>query len=152
MNTKKIVKISFLSVLLTICSFIKFPGLIPGTQFQISAPIAVSICSIFGFKIYILAGIISSITTFILGTHNLISILNSFIFRVIVGLVLYIFKKNIITISIAGPIGSIVSRFILSFMLKTDFIALLTPSIPGIIYTLFTAYPATLLFKKILKR
>ena len=34
----------------------KIPGLVPGTEFQLSAPIAVAICGVFGFKKYIIAG------------------------------------------------------------------------------------------------
>lgn len=149
MNSKNIVKISFLSVLITICSFIKLPGIIPGTEFQISAPIAVAICANFGFNTYIVCGIISSLLTFILGTHNTINILNSFIFRIVAGGIIYFSNKNIFFISISGPIGSIVSRFILSLITKANFISLLIPSIPGIIYTLFTSYPITKVFQKI---
>lgn len=149
MNLKNIVKISFLSVLITICSFIKLPGIIPGTEFQISAPIAVAICANFGFNTYIVCGIISSLLTFILGTHNTINILNSFIFRIVAGGIIHFSNKNIFFISISGPIGSIVSRFILSLITKANFISLLIPSIPGIIYTLFTSYPITKVFQKI---
>ena len=149
MNLKNIVKISFLSVLITICSFIKLPGIIPGTEFQISAPIAVAICANFGFNTYIVCGIISSLLTFILGTHNTINILNSFIFRIVAGGIIYFSNKNIFFISISGPIGSIVSRFILSLITKANFISLLIPSIPGIIYTLLTSYPITKVFQKI---
>lgn len=58
MNTRNIIKISFLGILITVFSFIKLPGIIPGTEFQISAPVAVAICAVFGFKNYILAGIL----------------------------------------------------------------------------------------------
>lgn len=148
MNIKTIVKISFLSVLITIFSFIKLPGLIPGTEFQISAPVAVAICATFGFNTYIICGIISSLLTFILGTHNLVNILNAFIFRLVAGGIIHFSNKKILFISIAGPIGSVVSRIVLSFITKANFISLLIPSIPGIIYTFFTAYPITKIFQK----
>lgn len=148
MNIKTIVKISFLSVLITIFSFIKLPGLIPGTEFQLAAPVAVAICAVFGFKTYIIAGIISSLLTFMMGTHNLINILNAFIFRFVAGGFIHFSNKNIFFISIAGPIGSVVSRMVLSFITNTNFISLLIPSIPGIVYTFFTAYPITKIFQK----
>lgn len=152
MKTKDIVKISFLGVLITVFSFIKLPGLIPGTEFQLSAPVAVAICAVFGFKTYILAGILSSTLTFLLGTHNLLSILNSFNFRLVAGGIIHFSNKNIFVISIAGPIGSFVSRIILSILTGANFISLLATSLPGMIYTFFTAYPITKLLENLVKR
>lgn len=147
MNVKKIIELSFLSLILTVFSFLKLPGLIPGTEFQISAPIAVSICAIFGFKKYFLAGIISSLLTFFMGTHNPINILNSFIFRVVSGGILQFSNKNIFFVSISGPIGSLVSRFLISIILNVNFVSLLIPSIPGMVYTFLTSYPIMKIFK-----
>lgn len=152
MYSKKLIKISFLSVILTVFSFIKLPGIIPGTEFQVSAPVAVAICSVFGFQTYITCGIISSIVTFFLGTHTLLNIINSFIFRLVVGLILCLFKKNIFSISISGPIGSLVSRIILSVITKASFVPLLMSALPGMIYTFFTAYPITKVFEKIFSK
>ena len=152
MNVKTIVKISFLSIILTVFSFIKLPGLIPGTEFQLSAPVAIAICTIFGFKSYIISGIISSILTFFMGTHNLINILNSFMFRFVAGGIIHFSNKSLFMVSIAGPIGSFVSRIILSFVTKANFVSLLLPAIPGMIYTFITAYPITKLFEKIIKK
>ncbi|HJD00522.1 MAG TPA: hypothetical protein H9923_06280 [Candidatus Dwaynia gallinarum] len=152
MNTRNIIKISFLGILITVFSFIKLPGIIPGTEFQISAPVSVAICAVFGFKNYILAGILSSTLTFFLGTHNLLNILNAFIFRVVSGGIIHFSNKNIFFISISGPIGSFVSRIMLSIITKANFLSLLVPSIPGMIYTLFTAYPITKIFEKLVKK
>lgn len=152
MKTKDIVKISFLGVLITVFSFIKLPGLIPGTEFQLSAPVAVAICAVFGFKTYILAGILSSTLTFLLGTHNLLSILNSFNFRLVTGGIIHFSNKNILVISIAGPIGSFVSRIILSILTGANFLSLLATSLPGMVYTFFTAYPITKLLENLVKR
>ncbi len=152
MKTKDIVKISFLGVLITVFSFIKLPGLIPGTEFQLSAPVAVAICAVFGFKTYILAGILSSTLTFLLGTHNLLSILNSFNFRLVAGGIIHFSNKNMFFISIAGPVGSFVSRIILSILTGANFISLLATSLPGMVYTFFTAYPITKLLENLVKR
>ena len=152
MKTKDIVKISFLGVLITVFSFIKLPGLIPGTEFQLSAPVAVAICAVFGFKTYILAGILSSTLTFLLGTHNLLSILNSFNFRLVAGGIIHFSNKNMFFISIAGPVGSFVSRIILSILTGANFLSLLATSLPGMVYTFFTAYPITKLLENLVKR
>lgn len=152
MKLNNLIKISFLGVLITIFSFIKLPGIIPGTEFQLSAPVAVAICAVFGFKTYILAGILSSTLTFLLGTHNLLNILNAFNFRLVAGGIIHFSNKNIFFISIAGPIGSFVSRIILSILTGTNFLSLLTTSIPGMIYTFFTAYPITKILENLVKR
>lgn len=152
MNIKSIIKISFLSIVLTVFSFIKLPGLIPGTEFQLSAPVAIAICTIFGFKSYIICGIISSILTFFLGTHNIINIINSFTFRFVAGGIIHFSSKNIFFISIAGPIGSFVSRILLSFITGANFLSLLISSLPGMLYTFITAYPITKTFEKIIKK
>lgn len=152
MNTRSIIKISFLSILITIFSFIKLPGIIPGTEFQISAPVAVAICATFGFKTYIICGIISSILTLFLGTHNLLNILNAFIFRLVAGGIIHFSNKNIFFISISGPIGSFVSRIMLYIITKANFLSLLISSIPGMIYTFFTAYPITKILEKLVKK
>lgn len=152
MSIKKLIEVSFLSLILTTFSFIKLPGFIPGTEFQVSAPIAVSICAVFGFKKYLIAGVISSIVTFFLGTHNAINILNSFVFRIVAGTIISLSNKNIFFISISGPIGSLVSRFIISIILNTNFVSLLIPSIPGMIYTLLTSYPITKILRNTIEK
>ena len=40
----------------------------------------------------------------------------------------------------------------LSIITKANFLPLLVPSIPGMIYTLFTAYPITKIFEKLVKK
>ena len=36
--------------MISILGSIKIPNIIPGIEFQLSAPLAVAICSVFGFK------------------------------------------------------------------------------------------------------
>ena len=57
-----------------------------------SAPIAIIIAYIFGFRNYFIAGIISSIISFILGFMTVYGIIISMVFRVCVGIGVYIFK------------------------------------------------------------
>ena len=46
---------ALLAALIGVSGSFKIPGLVPGTEFQLSAPIAVAICGVFGFKKYIIA-------------------------------------------------------------------------------------------------
>ena len=59
-----IAQISLLACFIIIAGSFKIPTGIPGSEFQLSAPVAVAIAVVFGFKRYFLAGIIaeSSIT------------------------------------------------------------------------------------------
>ena len=79
---------ALLGALITITGAIKLPGLLPGTEFQLSAPLAVAICAAFGFKKYIIAGILSSAVGLLLGTQTLFNVYVAMIFRLVVGGVL----------------------------------------------------------------
>ena len=74
-KTRELTLISFLSVVIAISGIFKLPGLIPGTEFQMSAPIAIGICSTFGFKRYIYSGIIASFINLLMGTHTILNII-----------------------------------------------------------------------------
>ena len=59
MSPAEITQIGLLTALLTVAGAIKLPSLLPGLEFQISAPLAVGICFVFGFKRYLIIGILS---------------------------------------------------------------------------------------------
>ena len=50
---RQITEIGILTAMITILGAIKIPNLVPGIEFQLSAPLAVAICAAFGFKKYI---------------------------------------------------------------------------------------------------
>ena len=56
-----IAEIGILTAMMTILGGIKIPNLIPGVEFQLSAPLAVAICAAFGFRKYIICGCLSSL-------------------------------------------------------------------------------------------
>ena len=60
-TNRRLCRIAFLSVLITLSGMFKLPSFLPGSEFQLSAPIAVAICCSFGIGEYIYAGLISSI-------------------------------------------------------------------------------------------
>jgi thiamine transporter ThiT len=69
-KTSTLCEIAILVAMISILGSIKIPNIIPGIEFQLSAPLAVAICSVFGFKKYIISGILSSVICLALGTQN----------------------------------------------------------------------------------
>ena len=106
LKSSDITDIAMLAALLTVAGAIKLPSLLPGLEFQISAPLAVAICFVFGFKKYILVGILSSAISLALGTHNLFNVAIAMQFRLMVGLVYVLCGKHYWSIALAGPIGT----------------------------------------------
>ena len=44
---------ALLAAFITISGAFKLPGLLPGTEFQLSAPVAVAVCGVFGIRKYL---------------------------------------------------------------------------------------------------
>ncbi len=151
MKTRDIAEIGLLAVFIIVTGMFKLPSFIPGTEFQLSAPIAVAICAVFGFKKYIVAGVIASLIGLILGTQNFFNVIIALVFRVSVGGVLYLGGRNLFTIIIAGPIGSILGRLCVGTILGKAVYPLIIASVPGLIFTAVTAYPLTKVLEKVAK-
>lgn len=149
MKIKEISEIALLAAVITITGSIKIPNLFPGAEFQLSAPLAVAICVVFGFKSYIIAGCLSSLIGLILGTQTIFNVLIALIFRCVVGLLLAIGKNNYVMIVFCGPIASIFSRFCLSFIIGKAVIPLIVAAIPGFIFTSLGSIPMTKLLARI---
>lgn len=148
-NTRRLTETALLTTLITISGAIKLPGLFPGTEFQLSAPLAVAICGVFGFTKYIAAGILSSLLGLILGTQTLLNVSIAMIFRLVVGICVAVFGTSWPVLVIAGPLGSTVARLALGGILGTGVLPLLLAAVPGMIYTAMSAWPFTLLLKKV---
>lgn len=148
-NTREITLISLLAVIIAISGSFKIPGPIPGTEFQLSAPIAVAIAASFGFRRYILAGIIASAITLVLGTHTIINVIIAMTFRVVAGGIIHFFKPRLIPVIIAGPLGSIAARIVLGLLFKNSIAVMLVAGLPGMIYTAIAAWPLSKLLNKI---
>lgn len=139
MKTKSIIEIAILAALISIVGAIKIPNLIPGLEFQLSAPLAIAICVSFGFKKYIIAGCISSLLGLLLGTQTIVNVMIALQFRLIVGLIIYLGQRHILSIIIAGPIASTLSRISLGIFFGKLSIALVAAAIPGMIFTAIMA-------------
>lgn len=141
MRANDVTQIALLAAVISLTGMLKIPLGFPGTEFQLSAPIAVVIMSIFGFKKYFTAGVISSTVLFLLGMHTIIHVAIAMIFRLVVGAIIAAFGRNAITISVAGPLATLTARLVLSLVLQVSYIPLVLGSVPGMLITLAISYP-----------
>ncbi|HWR43057.1 hypothetical protein [Sporomusa sp.] len=144
-----ITEVGLLAAFITITGTFKLPGLIPGTEFQLSAPLAVGICAVFGFSKYILAGVLSSAAGLILGTQSLLNVFIAMVFRVTVGMIVVLLGRSWPVIVLAGPVGSAVARLALGGIIGKAAIPLVLAAAPGMIYTALLAWPLTALLKRV---
>lgn len=138
-KTKELTLVAILSVMIFISGMFKIPSFIPGTEFQLSAPIAIMICACFGFKRYLAAGVIASTISFFLGTQTLLNIIVAMVFRIAAGGIITVLGTGAIIIIISGPIGTIAARAVLAVILNTSFTALVIAAMPGMLFTMITA-------------
>ena len=134
---RQITEIGILTAMITILGAIKIPNLVPGIEFQLSAPLAVAICAAFGFKKYIISGCLSSLIGLALGTQNFLSVAIAMQFRLVVGVIL------------SGPIASTVARLTLSVYVGKGALAMVMLAVPGMIFTAIVAPIMTAVFKKV---
>lgn len=150
-STYDLAQISLLACLIIVTGMFKIPTGIPGSEFQLSAPIAVAIAAVFGFKRYF-QGIIASLILFLLGIHSILNVEISMIFRLTVGLIIVLLGTSIPVLVVAGPIGTMVARLGLAFTLGTPFLPLFVLAIPGMVITAVSVYPITKMLHAINKK
>ena len=148
-DPRTMAEIGLLTALITVTGAVKLPGFLPGTEFQLSAPLAVAICVAFGFKRYIVAGILSSVIGMALGTQNLLNVYVAMVFRLSVGLIVCLGGRNWLVASLAGPIGSALARIGLGLWVGTAVYPLLLAALPGMAYTAVAAWPLSLLLEHV---
>lgn len=148
-NVRQITEIALLAALITITGSIKLPSIFYGMEFQLSAPLAVAICAVFGFKPYIIAGCISSLIALTLGIHTILHVFVALIFRLIVGLLLKVGRDSLFIIVICGPIASVLARFCLSFIVGKAVMPLIAAVVPGCIFTAVCVVPMVKLLRRV---
>ena len=136
-------------VLLFISGLFKIPSPIPGTEFQLSAPLAISIGRIRGFLHYLTIGIIASIIGMILGLQTIYNV--AMVYRIVAGLILTVLKKDPLALIIAGPAGTFAARLVLATILGVAWQPLVVSAAPGMIFTAITAPVLTSILKRVLK-
>lgn len=135
---------AMLAVLILLSGSLKIPSPVAGGEFQLSAPIAVLICALFGFKRYIIAGVLASMLGMMLGIHTIFSVIIQMSFRLVTGATMAFFGTNLLTIIISGPLGTLFARIVMWQVTGVSWIALTAAAAPGMI---FTAVGAGLLYK-----
>lgn len=84
-QTKTLTTDALLTTLLILTGMIKLPSFVPGAEFQLSAPLAILIVTLLGFKRYLGIGICSSCIQLMLGTHTILNVTIAMIFRIVAG-------------------------------------------------------------------
>ena len=127
-------KTALLAALIGVSGSFKIPGLVPGT------PIAVAICGVFGFKKYIIAGVLASLLSLALGTHTILNVTISMSFRLAVGAVWLLLGSSRLFYIISGPIGTTAARGAMTLLLGKGFYAMVAAALPGMAFTAATAW------------
>ncbi|MHC1715506.1 MAG: hypothetical protein AB9858_08020 [Acidaminococcaceae bacterium] len=141
---------ALLAAFITVSGAFKLPGLFPGTEFQLSAPVAVAVCGVFGIKKYLAAGILSSMVGLMLGTQNVFNVLIAMIFRVVVAIIYYFCGKNKFFYIFSGPIATFTARICLSVVVGKAAIPLVLGAAPGMLYTALCAGMIATVLEKVL--
>lgn len=139
-SVQMLVQDSILTVLLIILGMIKLPSVIPGAEFQLSAPYAVCVAAIVGFRRYLQIGICASLIQLLLGTHTILNVLIAMVFRIVAGLLINMAPKNKVLLSMAGPAGTACARIVLAIVLKVSSLPLLAAALPGMIFTALSVH------------
>lgn len=151
MPIRELTTMALLGAILAILGTFKIPGIIPGTEFQLSAPFAVCIAASLGFKRYLGIGILASCMNLLMGTHTFLNVTVAMVFRVVVGLIITICGVNPISLLVSGPLGTIAGRIVLGGIVHTDCKVLIIGAVPGMIFTAVVATIFYPIFARILK-
>lgn len=138
-TVRDISETALLSVLIAVSGAFKIPGFVPGSEFQMSAPIAVAVCGVYGVKKYIVAGLIASGLSLALGTHTFLNVLVAMTFRLVVALVWIFLGSRKIFYIFSGPLGTMAAREAISLILGKGFYALVVAAFPGMIFTMISS-------------
>lgn len=131
---------ALLAVLIAVSGTFRIPGIVPGTEFQLSAPIAVAICGVFGFKKYIIAGILASLMGLSLGTCTILNVAIQMSFRLGVGTFWLLSGSNKLFYIFSGPFGTALARVVMYFLLGKGLTLMLIAAAPGMAFTAATAW------------
>ena len=98
---------ALLGVLLFGAGLLRLPSPVPGSEFQLSAPLAAAICGVFGFRIYLAAGLLASALTLLTGTGTIFHVLIAMIYRLTVGAAFGLLGPSGLFFLCAGPAGTL---------------------------------------------
>lgn len=147
-KVKQLSEIALLAAFIAVSGAFKLPSFIPGSEFQLSAPIAVAICGVFGVKKYLLAGLLASAGGLLLGTQTIFNVLIAMLFRCVVAIIYLAFGKTKLFYILSGPIASATARLALGLLIGKAAYPLLAAALPGMLFTALTAGLLATVFEK----
>lgn len=152
MKMQELTTTALLAVVILLSGSMKIPSPVAGGEFQLSAPIAVLICALFGFKRYIFAGVLASALGMMLGIHTIFAVIIQMAFRIVTGAVMAVLGTNLLTVIISGPLGTLFARIVMWQVTGVSWLVLTAAAAPGMV---FTAIAAGVMYKpaqKLLQR
>lgn len=141
LKIRTLTETALLGVLIFVSGLFRLPSPLPGSEFQLSAPLAAAICGVFGFRIYLAAGILASALTLLTGGGTIFHILIAMTYRLTVGAAFGILGPSAWFFFLAGPAGTLAARAVLSLVTGGGFIALAMAAVPGMIFTAIASRP-----------
>ena len=110
------------TALLILLGMIKLPSILPGAEFQLSAPYAVCLVAGVGFWRYLSIGVCASLVQLMMGTHTPWNVLVAMVFRVAAGLIVSLLPGKTWAMVLAGVLG-------------VPVLPLLGAAVPGMVFT-----------------
>lgn len=147
-RARALTETALLAALLFAAGLLRLPSPVPGSEFQLSAPLAVALCGVFGFKRYFAAGLLASALSLLSGTAAAPHALVALTFRLAVGAVYGLLGAGRLFYLLAGPAGTLAARAVLAALLGGGFPALVLAAFPGMALTAAAALPMARLLRR----
>lgn len=135
MQKNELAVTAMLAAVLAVLGTFKIPAIVPGAEFQLSAPFALCLAACFGFRRYFTIGILASAINLLLGTHTILNVAIAMIFRLIAGGLIALLGARPVPLVISGPVGTAAGRLALAAIIHTSPLLLLAGAAPGMIAT-----------------
>lgn len=142
MKHRAITETALLAALLFAAGLFRLPSPAGVGEFQLSAPLAVGICAVFGFRIYLAAGLAASFLVLLTGTGTILHVITAVIFRLAAGGAWALFGMGRLYFLTAGPCGTLAARAVLAAVTGQPFWLLAAAALPGMLFTVCASAPA----------
>ncbi len=140
-RAKEAALLGLLTALIVVTGLFKLPGMAPGAEFQLSAPVAVAIAAAFGFRRYLIAGVLASAVSLAFGLQNFLNVIVAMTFRLAAGGLILLLGNAFWVLLIAGPVGTFCGRLVLAAATHTNVWLLAAAAGIGMLYTAVAVYP-----------
>lgn len=149
MNARRLAETALLGTLLFAAGLLRLPSPVPGSEFQLSAPLAVAVCGVWGFRVYFLAGCLATALSLLCGGATVLHALVAMTFRLGAGAVYLLLGPTRLFYVLAGPAGTLAARAVLSLAAGGGFAALALAALPGMAASALFAPPLARLLRRV---